>query len=59
MKSLRGALTALAVVAPSAALAHAGHGADAAHTHTEWFVVAAIAAVIGGATYIFKRNGAE
>lgn len=50
---------ALAAVTPSIAIAHPGHGVDAAHTHTEWFVAAAVAAVLSGAIYLAKRNRAE
>ena len=61
LRGLKGVMTgaALAAMTPSIALAHPGHGADAAHTHTEWFVVAAVAAVVSSALYLVKRNRAE
>ncbi len=62
MRSLRGLLpaaTAVAAMMPGVALAHPGHGLQAGHSHTEWLVAAVVAAVIGGVTYIARRNSAE
>ena len=59
MQSLRGIIVRVAAAAallPTVAYAHPGHGADVAHAHGEWAIVAAVAVAAIGAFTLYKRT---